>query len=256
MSGQKGELHVGTSGIVVPGNKTTFPIYFRQKSRLTYYSSLFSSVEINSTFKKLPNLSTLERWVMEVPENFYFTIKLWNEITHSKPLTVDIDKISLFLERIHTLGNKKGCLLIQFPASITNKYFEEVGQILIALQQADTNNEWRKAIEFRHTGWYNNNTLELLNSLQLAIVLHDMPNGENQKNLSATNFVYARFHGKKGDYRGSYDDCFLEEQATKFDRFLRQGKDVYVYFNNTMGEAFKNATQLRELVQKRYNENP
>jgi uncharacterized protein YecE (DUF72 family) len=53
----------GTSNIeLVEKNKQAFPPEFRSKSRLAYYSSLFNSVEVNSTFYKLPLPATLERW--------------------------------------------------------------------------------------------------------------------------------------------------------------------------------------------------
>ena len=79
-----GILRIGTSGIVVPGNKLSFPAAFQHKSRLNYYSSLFNTLEINSTFYKVPMQSTFEKWSLDVPEQFQFTIKLWREITHVK----------------------------------------------------------------------------------------------------------------------------------------------------------------------------
>jgi hypothetical protein len=49
-----GTLRTGTSGIVVPGPKATFPEAYQATSRLTYYATLFNSVEINSTFYPNP----------------------------------------------------------------------------------------------------------------------------------------------------------------------------------------------------------
>ena len=56
-----GILRLGTSGIVVPGNKLSFPAAFQYKSRLNYYGSLFNTLEINSTFYKVPMQSTFEK---------------------------------------------------------------------------------------------------------------------------------------------------------------------------------------------------
>lgn len=56
-----GILRLGTSGIVVSGNKLSFPAAFQYKSRLDYYSSLFNTLEINSTFYKVPMQSTFEK---------------------------------------------------------------------------------------------------------------------------------------------------------------------------------------------------
>ncbi|RYG03079.1 MAG: hypothetical protein EOO07_32265, partial [Chitinophagaceae bacterium] len=42
----KGVIRVGTSGIVLPGTKTTFPKEYQSSSRLHYYGSLFNTLEI------------------------------------------------------------------------------------------------------------------------------------------------------------------------------------------------------------------
>ena len=81
-----GIVRIGTSNIVVPGNRQSFPPGFRDKSRLHYYASLFNTVELNSTFYKVPMASTFNKWSLDVPENFQFTIKLWRDITHVKNL--------------------------------------------------------------------------------------------------------------------------------------------------------------------------
>lgn len=80
---KRGELRIGTSNVVLPFNKSKFPEEFKQKTRLGYYASLFNTVELNSTFYKLPMARTFGKWASEVPEDFRFSIKLWKEITHS-----------------------------------------------------------------------------------------------------------------------------------------------------------------------------
>jgi uncharacterized protein YecE (DUF72 family) len=63
------------------------------------------------------------------------------------------------------------------------------------------------------------------------------------------NFMYYRFHGPTGNYRGTYDEQFLRQQAQKMRASLTLGRDVYAYFNNTMGSAFQNAMDLKAMVQ-------
>ncbi len=75
-----------------------------------------------------------------------------------------------------------------------------------------------------------------------------MPKSKNLEFNEAVGFIYFRFHGPKGDYRGSYSIEFLEEQAEKIESLLHDGKDVYAYFNNTMGNAFENAMSLKAMV--------
>src|SRR4051812_48059362 len=80
-----GGFYCGTSNVELPvPNKTFFPPEFQEKSRLCYYSSLFNTVEINSSFYRIPLPRTVEKWSSEVTDDFLFTFKLWREITHGK----------------------------------------------------------------------------------------------------------------------------------------------------------------------------
>lgn len=244
----RGILRIGTSGIVVPGNKQSFPLEYQRSSRLSYYASLFNTLEINSTFRKIPMISTFEKWSLEVPEDFEFTLKLWQEITHVKQLNIAYENIDIFFKAAKNIGNKKGCLLVQFPGSITAGYSSVVEKILLRLHELDNANEWRKAIEFRSTSWYTSDTYNLVDKYNASIVLHDMPKSKNFATGEAAKFIYIRYHGPKGDYRGSYTNEFLEEQAANITTYLNDGKDVYVYFNNTMGSAFDNAMSLKAML--------
>ncbi len=244
----RGALRVGTSGIVVPGNKQSFPLAFQDKSRLSYYASLFNTLELNSTFYKTPMPSTFEKWSQEVPSDFRFTVKLLKDITHVKNLSVDPETIAAFLRTATHLGPGKSCLLIQFPASITSDFIKGVEKVLKIIHQLDKDGAWQKVVEFRHRSWYTKPTLRLLARYQAATVLQDMPRSNNLDAIVDGPVGYFRFHGPKGDYRGSYDETFLKEQANKIQLLLQGGRDVYVYFNNTMGDAFNNAMLLKRLV--------
>ncbi|MCW3080210.1 DUF72 domain-containing protein [Segetibacter sp.] len=246
----KGIFRIGTSGIVVPGTKESFPPEFQLKSRLNYYSSLFNTLEINSTFHKLPMTSTFEKWGADVSENFQLTIKLWKQITHIKKLKIDLDNIPLFLKAADRVGDKKGCLLVQFPGSITLEFYNEVEQILLKLHEVDRDSVWRKAVEFRSDTWYVGEGYELLKSINASLVLHDMPKSKNLQPMEWDKFFYFRFHGPTGNYRGSYSNGFLHEQSEKIRVCIDQGKDVYAYFNNTMGTAYDDAMCLKVMVEK------
>ena len=242
-----GTIRIGTSNVVVPGNKATFPPAFRNKTRLNYYSSLFNTVELNSTFRQIPRSATLSKWCTEVPADYQFTLKLLKDITHVKKLQGSISLVEPFLNAAQSLGNKKGCLLVQFPASIHAEYGEEVNSILETLHELDTNNQWKKAFEFRNETWYTSQTFRLLDQFKASMVLQDMPRCNNLHLQQQFPFYYFRYHGPTGDYRGSYTHEFLQEQAAKMKALLANGTDVYVYFNNTMGNAFENARYLQQL---------
>jgi uncharacterized protein YecE (DUF72 family) len=75
-----------------------------------------------------------------------------------------------------------------------------------------------------------------------------MPASKNDIVRTNADFVIIRYHGAKGDYRGSYSKAFLKKEAGKIKQWLAMGKDVYAYFNNTLGEAFENAKTSSKYV--------
>lgn len=245
---QTGTVWIGTSGIVLPGPKATFPREYHLESRMRYYSSLFNSLEINSSFYKIPLRATFEKWSLDVPNDFCFTIKLWREITHSKELRYDPGHIDTFLTAAAGLGTKKGCLLVQFPGKINLDYYSQVEQLLEQLHQSENLDGWRIAVEFRNPGWYIGETHELMNEFGSSLVLHDNPKASNMNPNKGTGTVYLRLHGPTGNYRGSYTSEELGEKNALIRNWVQQGRDVFVYFNNTAGAAFENAQSLRRML--------
>jgi len=246
---QSGKIRIGTSNIVVPGNKASFPEAFREKSRLHYYSSIFNTLEVNSCFYKTPLRSTYEKWVLDVPDDFRFSLKLSKEITHVKDLAGDLACMNKFMQTAGGTGQKKGCLLVQFPGKITLDYFKKVEDILSELQTHDPEQQWKTAVEFRHPSWYTGETRELLDESGAAMVIHDHPKARIWEVQGKASFVYMRFHGPNGDYRDSYTDSFLKSKAAEIKEWLTAGKDVYAYFNNTIGSAFDNAISLKKMLE-------
>ncbi|HUR65897.1 MAG TPA: DUF72 domain-containing protein [Chitinophagaceae bacterium] len=240
-----GKLRIGTSNGHIPGSKITFPPAYQLKSRLHYYSSLFDTIEVNTCFYKTPLRSTYEKWVADVPDDFQFTLKLSKDITHAKELKGDLACMESFLRAAGGTGDKKGCLLIQFPGKINLEHFNQVEKILEELQRHDHSNEWRKAIEFRNESWYVGETTELLNEYGATLVLHDFKKTKISPPEGNANFLYLRFHGPTGNYRDSYSDEVLDEKTEMIREILSTGKDVYAYFNNTAGNAFENARYLQ-----------
>jgi len=247
---QVGTLRIGTSGIVVPGTKETFPEEYRSASRLQYYGSLFNTLEVNSSFYKVPLPATFEKWSQEVPDDFKFTVKLWRAITHKKKLPYNPDDITTFLKAADKIGAKKGCLLIQFPTSVKIELRREVKNILKQVHALNSAPGWNICVEFRDINWYIGPVYELLDRYEASVVMHDMPGSKPPVSDEATRVVYLRFHGPDGNYRGGYSQEFLEGYAALIRTWLAKDKDVYAYFNNTIGTAFEDAQTLRKLVEQ------
>src|SRR5688572_2766739 len=157
-----GSYFSGISGLVLPIPKYKLPEDFQKSSRLTYYSSLFNSIEINRSFYVLPNGKTLVKWANEVPDHFRFTIKLWKQITHTKGLQFQELDVKNFMTAVDNVGGKKGCLLIQFPAGLKSQSMHQLNQLLHVVQFNNANNSWKIALEFRDSSWYTEDTYNLI----------------------------------------------------------------------------------------------
>ena len=108
--------------------------------------------------------------------------------------------------------------------------------------------EWKVAVEFRNASWYNEEVYALLDGYNVSLVIHDVPASTTPIIDSKTGFRYLRFHGPGGRYRGSYTDEFLKGYADHIKAWIKKGKTVYVYFNNTMGDAVGNLQTLNRMV--------
>lgn len=239
----------GTSGLVLPITKANFPENFKDKSRLQYYASLFNSIEINSTFYKLPKPLTVINWAESVPDNFLFTFKISKAISHAPGLKFNSEDVYRFMEVVEHIGAKKGCLLAQFPPSLTVAKIDHLQNLLMTFNNIPQISGWKVALEFRNKTWYTPEVYQLLHQFNAILVRHDMKDVESFNLNFDSDEIYLRFHGPEGRYRGSYSDEFLRKISTYLKRFQHQNKAVYVYFNNTMGDAIENLTTLNDYVQ-------
>ena len=242
---QREHFYCGTSNITLPvPNKESFPPDYRDKSRLNYYASLLNSLEVNSSFYKLPMPRTIEKWMNDVPEGFRFTFKLSKTVTHAKELVYDPADIRRFLEVVNMAGDKKGCILVQFPGSVKVSFFLRVRQILEDMAATGLMEGWHLAVEFRDKSWYTDTVYEMLEHYKASVVMHDMPKSFTPMIDMEKEFIYLRFHGELGNYRGGYSNDFLREHASYIQDWLDEGLPVFAYFNNTIGDAVHNAMTL------------
>lgn len=241
------KIYTGISGLLVPGNQSTYPPAFQGKSRLAYYAHFFNSIEINSSFYKTPQPKTVAKWGESVPANFRFTFKLSKAITHSKGLEYDEKELEKFMNSVAEIGDKKGCLLIQFPGSFRIDKLDKLQQLLSDIEWYNEG-QWQLAIEFRHLSWYEQETTEILQEYNAITVWQDKPAAATPTNITERKKVYVRLHGPEGNYKGDYEDAFLKSLAKKMKPMQKNRQTVYCYFNNTMGSALQNLQLLNKYL--------
>ena len=70
---------------------------------------MLSTVEVNSSFYRLPSAETFERWAATVPDGFRFAVKMPRAIT----VYGRVDDAPAFCERVRALGDRLGPLLVR-----------------------------------------------------------------------------------------------------------------------------------------------
>jgi len=241
-------FYAGTSGIVVPVPQALYPDAFKGASRLTYYASLFNSIEINSSFYKLPKASTIIKWRDTVPKGFRFTFKLPKTVSHAKALDFNAEEVALFIRTINNVDRKKGCILLQLPPALKPGNIKQLEKLFIAIDAANADRAWKVAVEFRNRIWYNDETFTLLKQYNFSLVLQDLPASTTPLIAPLTDVVYLRFHGTEKGYCGSYDEGLLSAYAQRIKQWMNEEKCIYCYFNNTLGDAFNNLQALNRFV--------
>lgn len=245
---QRGSYCGGLSGLQLPVPKYRFPEGWENASRLTYYSSFFNSIEINSSFYKIPLPRTIIKWKESVGEDFRFTFKLYKGITHVKNLQYEESDLDQFFDVINRVGEKRGCVLVQFPPGADVSGFDKVARLASQIRTLNHDRRWHICFEFRHPSWYNEDLIPMLMDNGANLVRHDIPKSATPFSGFDTSMKYQRFHGPTGNYRGDYDDAFLSEFAVYVKEWLSAGEDVFVYFNNTAGNAFNNLITLNRVL--------
>lgn len=234
--------YFGTSGLVLPvPNKSHYPDEFKDGSRLHYYASLFSSIEVNSTFYKLPRADTVIKWAAEVPSSFKFTFKVPSAVSHEPDLRFDKKILLQFLDIVEGAGAKRGCLLLQVPAKMQANTLR-LKQILTLISKYN----WPVAFESRNTSWFQPPVQKLLQKFEVTTVIHDWHSFKIPMETSSQT-VYLRFHGPEKNYRGSYNADHLHNTAQQIRKWLKE-KTVYTYFNNTLGNVSGNLNTLIDEV--------
>jgi uncharacterized protein YecE (DUF72 family) len=152
----------------------------------------------------------------------------------------------VFFSRASLLKEKLGSILWQLPPSFTLD-IDRLKEFVHALEPYATKN----AFEFRNKTWINKKTIDLLGKENVALCFADYPDFLDKLPLTA-DFVYMRRHGKDGSYATSYNKELLKKDAKKIKSYVRQKKDVFMYFNNdAFGYAPKNAAELKTLLRKK-----
>jgi len=243
------KIYIGTSGwnYLHWWNGVFYPKEIKQNKWLEYYTNYFDTVEINSTFYRIPKEKTVENWKSRVPENFTFIVKASRIITHLRRLKGIEETLTNFLNICSGFKEKLGPVLFQTPPSLKISK-ENLLNVLDIIKNHPTYNNLKIVFEFRNRTWFCNEIFDILQETNSSLCFSDMPDFEIDEPVTS-DFVYIRKHGAHDKYSSSYSDDELNTEAEKIKKWKKKDKDVYIFFNNdAYGYAVKNALKLIEFI--------
>lgn len=238
-----GAVRIGTSGWHYKHWLGRFyPEKLPVSKMLDHYRREFDTVEINSSFYRLPPESALREWREATPARFLFAVKGSRFLTHMKKLKDPEDGVAKFMERVEALGEKLGPILFQLPPW-WRVNAERLEAFLRALPRGR-----RYAFELRNETWSNAEVYGILRRHNAALCIYDLAGVQSPEEITA-DFTYVRLHGPGGPYQGSYSDEALRAWAARIRTWRRRLRAVYVSFDNDQDAfAAANASALKHML--------
>jgi uncharacterized protein YecE (DUF72 family) len=233
-------IRVGTSGWqYADWRGVCYPPKLPQREWLAAYADIFDTVEVNSSFYRLPTVETVRRWADTVPDGFVMAIKASRYLTHIKRLREPEEPVERLLAVLQPLRDRGllGPILVQLPPDLPI----ELDRLAVTLDRFPA--EVRVAVEPRHASWFTQAVHDLLAEHDAALAWADRE-GRSVGPLWATaSWRYLRLH--HGRARWGYDNRDL----TRWTSRLVEAGDGYAFANNDPGgAAVKDARRILAML--------
>lgn len=244
----KAQIYIGTSGWMYKDwGKRFYPDNVKGTAQLPYFAEYFDTVEINSTFYRIPRRTASQAWLKNTPDDFKFAVKMNRYLTHRKKLILDEpgqERLKIFMDNVRPLKPKTAALLIQLPPSFRAN-LPRLDEFLRAVKvRLGRNNKVDLAFEHRHDSWQGDELNDLLRQHNVANVIATYPGKFKPPYPVTADTAYIRYHatGAKPDYKNKE----LDKWADYIDKLSSKTKRIYIYFNNDyQGWAITNAEYLK-----------
>ena len=224
-------LHLGTIGWSYNFWKGNFyPNKTASRAFLSYYATKFDTVEVDSTFYRIPTEQAITNWKNQTPKNFMFSLKFPSIITHIKMLKDCERETNVFLERTKLLGEKLGPLLLQFPPTFGINHLYELDDFLRKLPKTN-----RYVVEVRDEEFLHEEFYLVLRANNVALAWVDSSNMPQIEEVTS-DFLYVRWEGDRSKVKGTLGKIEVDIQenlqiwADKLKPFLSQQRDLFGYF--------------------------
>ena len=229
-------LWIGTSGYSYPEWKGSFyPAKLPQKQMFAHYAERLKTVEINHSFRAMPEAEVISAWAAAAPSGFRYSLKAPQQITHHTRLVGAEEPLRALVKGASLLGQSLGVVLFQLPPNL-KKDTEKLGDFLALLPTG-----LRVAFEFRHPTWHDDAVFDLLRGKNAALCIADSEDLSTPP-VATADFGYFRLRDE------GYKRADLKRWGELVKSHATSWKDTFVYFKHEAegtGPAF--AAQLKKV---------
>jgi len=216
---------------------------------LQQYSSVFDTVELNSSFYEAPDEGTILGLTKHTRRGFMFSAKINRKFTHDLRLKVNEeaqDQLEEFVRLFDPLltQDRLGCLLVQLPPSL-KRDDQLLEDFLTALPH-----RYDYVVEFRHPSWMDDATWRILSKYQAAYCNVDEPLLPPEIHVtSPIGYIRWHGHGQRPWYNYRYTQQQLQDWVPKIREVQKNTSKTFGVFNNHFhGYAPENCIQTMEML--------
>ncbi len=241
-------IRLGTQGWSYPDwNGTFYPPGSKQEDRLPFYSAVFDTLELDTTFYHAPKGTIARSWARHTPPGFKFAAKLPRAITHDAGLRDCGPALADFVKALDPLGDKRGPLLAQMPAEF--QHDDDTWCHVVSFLGAKPEGV-QLAIEFRHASWHAPEVIDLLREYNVAAAWTEWRDLPRLADITA-DFLYLRWLGDRRAIE-KYDRVQIDrsESFASWESGLLSAlghvTEIYGYFNNHWaGHSPESANEMK-----------
>ena len=229
-----------------------YPKSLKPGDYLSYYSKIFYTNEINTTFYNIPSRWVVNGWANKTPDNFLFSAKIPQTITHKSKLDCDecLNDLDIYLEAMSPLISAKKLLafLIQLPPSFTKKkHYGNLKEFIDCWSGDREKDGYHLVVEFRNKSWMDDEVFTYLKAKKLSYCAVIEPLLPPRMDVTNPEFAYVRFHGygKNPWFNYFFTEQEIEKWSILMKKVIDKSKRVGIYFNNHFsGYAAKNSLMM------------
>jgi uncharacterized protein YecE (DUF72 family) len=225
-------VHVGTMGWSYGFWKGSFyPEDLAASDLLAFYSKQFDTVEVDSTFYRIPREETVLDWKEQTVSGFLFSLKFPQKITHVKMLRDSEEDTSVFLERVALLGEKLGPLLLQLPPNFKDEGFVFLREFLKRLPKL-----YRYVVEVRNRRLMGSELYSILRENNVTLAWAESAGQPTITELTG-DFIYIRWEGDRKKINGTLGKTEIDKTddvktwAIKLKTFIKRQTEVFGYYS-------------------------